>query len=167
MNAQEQVNAESSKGRAQAVGLCVPALCSRVHGNSRAPPRARFVVSTQGARGAVLTRRQVDSCPQAAAPLPVARSSFEVGGCKFDSYRVEPWPIESREIVDTTGAGDAFIGGCLHALVRGQPIEEMLSVGSYVASRKLRGVGARSTLPIARDLQDTMNAWTRRLPLRS
>ena len=93
--------------------------------------------------------------------------SFEVGGCEFESYRVEPWPIESREIVDTTGAGDAFIGGCLHALVRGRPIEEMLSVGSYVASRKLRGVGARSTLPIARDLQDTMNAWTRRLPLRS
>lgn len=34
-------------------------------------------------------------------------------------FRVSAWPLQVDEIVDTTGAGDAFIGGCLSAMVSG------------------------------------------------
>jgi sulfofructose kinase len=55
---------------------------------------------------------------------------------------------------DTTGAGDAFRGGFLYGLLRGEDIETSLHFGNAVAALNCRSLGARSGLPSAGELND-------------
>jgi sulfofructose kinase len=87
-----------------------------------------LVGMTLGARGAVLYHegRFVES-PAHAVP----------GGCR-----------------DTTGAGDAFHAGFLHAMLRGDDVETALRTATAVAALKCRALGARAGLPTRRELED-------------
>lgn len=55
--------------------------------------------------------------------------------------------ISPTELIDTTGAGDAFIGAVLYAICAGMPPEKMLPFASQVAAANCRALGARSGLP--------------------
>ncbi|KAL3828105.1 hypothetical protein ACJIZ3_016907 [Penstemon smallii] len=55
--------------------------------------------------------------------------------------------IPSTEIVDTTGAGDSFIGAVLYAICADMPPEKMLPFASQVAGIGCRALGARTGLP--------------------
>ncbi|XP_059275908.1 uncharacterized protein LOC132030344 [Lycium ferocissimum] len=55
--------------------------------------------------------------------------------------------IPPSELVDTTGAGDAFIGAVLYALCANMPPERMLTFASQVAGIGCRALGARAGLP--------------------
>lgn len=61
--------------------------------------------------------------------------------------------LQGVNVVDTTGAGDAFIGGYLMAKLfapsqeHNDAIQFALSFGAWVAGRKVAGRGARSGLP--------------------
>ncbi|XP_006355416.1 LOW QUALITY PROTEIN: ribokinase-like [Solanum tuberosum] len=55
--------------------------------------------------------------------------------------------IPPSELVDTTGAGDAFIGAVLYALCANMPPERMLPFASQVAAIGCRALGARAGLP--------------------
>ncbi|KAH0643956.1 hypothetical protein KY290_035428 [Solanum tuberosum] len=55
--------------------------------------------------------------------------------------------IPSLEIVDTTGAGDAFVGAVLYSLCANFPPEKMLMFASQVAAIGCRALGARAGLP--------------------
>lgn len=55
---------------------------------------------------------------------------------------------------DTTGAGDAFRGGFLYGLLRGDEIETSLLYGNAVAAMKCSALGARSALPTKQQLQE-------------
>ncbi|KAG8087588.1 hypothetical protein GUJ93_ZPchr0010g8248 [Zizania palustris] len=55
--------------------------------------------------------------------------------------------IPSEELIDTTGAGDAFIGAVLYGLCSGMPPEKMLPFAAQVAACSCRALGARSGLP--------------------
>ncbi|KAL6646402.1 hypothetical protein ACP70R_018010 [Stipagrostis hirtigluma subsp. patula] len=55
--------------------------------------------------------------------------------------------IPPEELIDTTGAGDAFIGAVLYGLCTGMPPERMLPFAAQVAGCGCRGLGARSALP--------------------
>jgi len=65
------------------------------------------------------------------------------------------------EIVDTTGAGDAFIGAYLLSMLCQNSIEMSLAFGCWVGGRKLAGPGARSALPTASDVDRTLGANVR------
>ncbi len=58
-----------------------------------------------------------------------------------DEYFVKPF---SSNVVDTTGAGDAFNAGFLYGWIRGKSLEECAKFGNYVASKIIERVGARS-----------------------
>ncbi|XP_035262731.1 adenosine kinase-like isoform X1 [Anguilla anguilla] len=49
--------------------------------------------------------------------------------------------IDQTEIVDTNGAGDAFVGGFLSALVQEHPLEECIRAGHYAANVIIQRVG--------------------------
>lgn len=53
-------------------------------------------------------------------------------------------PAISVKTVDTTGAGDSFMGALIHSfLVKGYPIEQSLQFASVCAARTCTGLGAR------------------------
>jgi sugar/nucleoside kinase (ribokinase family) len=55
--------------------------------------------------------------------------------------------LPPEEIVDKTGAGDAYAAGVLYGLARNYPIERCGSLGSYWASEVIRHYGARPVGP--------------------
>lgn len=55
-------------------------------------------------------------------------------------------------VVDTTGAGDAFNGGFLYALLRGRAARDCLTAGNFVGAMSARAAGGLDALPRARDL---------------
>ena len=60
-------------------------------------------------------------------------------------------PISPEEILDTNGAGDAWVGGFLSQLVRGQSVKECLRGGHYAANVIIKRSGC--TFPDKPDFQ--------------
>lgn len=69
-----------------------------------------------------------------------------------ESYLVEPYKVE---VVDTTGAGDAFCAGFLYSLIKNKDLYECGRFGNFVASRCIEKVSAREGLPRLSDLRTT------------
>jgi len=61
-----------------------------------------------------------------------------------ESHVIAAYPTD---VVDTTGAGDAFAAGFLYGLLRARSIEESGKIGNMVASSCIREYGARKGLP--------------------
>jgi ribokinase len=61
-------------------------------------------------------------------------------------------PAPRVRAVDTTGAGDAFNGGFLYALLRGRPPRECLRIGNFVGARSTLAPGGIDALPRRREL---------------
>ena len=60
----------------------------------------------------------------------------------FDSqnnFSIKAFPV--NKVVDTTGAGDAFIGGILRGKMNGLNIFESMKIGAVTASFCIQGVG--------------------------
>lgn len=61
-----------------------------------------------------------------------------------ERYLVDPF---EKELVDTTGAGDAFCAGFLYGLIKGRDLYECGRLGNFVAARCISKMGARTGLP--------------------
>ena len=66
-----------------------------------------------------------------------------------ESHLINPYSVD---VVDSTGAGDAFCAGFLYGLLSGEGLRGCGLLGNFVASRVLRKVGARNDLPVPKDL---------------
>lgn len=84
--------------------------------------RARMVVITQGADPTIIIRN--GECLE----FPVI-------------------PIKAKDIVDTNGAGDAFVGGFLAELVQGRSLDESIRCGNYAANYIIQKSGC--SLPLS------------------
>ena len=62
-----------------------------------------------------------------------------------ESYLVEAYP--TADVVDTTGAGDAFAAGFLYGLLHSKSIYECARAGNLLASYCIRKYGSRDGLP--------------------
>jgi sugar/nucleoside kinase (ribokinase family) len=62
------------------------------------------------------------------------------GGARWGDVHVPAVPVE---VVDTTGAGDAFAAGFLSAWLTGAGPREALQAGCRVAARAVAQVGGR------------------------
>jgi len=49
--------------------------------------------------------------------------------------------IDKKEINDTNGAGDAFVGGLLAGIVEGKPLAESIDMGQWLARLSIRELG--------------------------
>lgn len=68
-----------------------------------------------------------------------------------EKHLVEPYKVE---VVDTTGAGDAFCAGFLYGMMKNKDLHECGRLANFVASRSITRVGARKGLPKVSDLCD-------------
>jgi ribokinase len=62
-------------------------------------------------------------------------------------------PARSVPAVDTTAAGDAFIGGLAVALVNGFPLDEAVHYASCAGALAVTRFGAQTSLPSAEQVQ--------------
>lgn len=63
---------------------------------------------------------------------------------------IEPFPL--KEVVDTTGAGDAYTAAFAHAILMGKDPLEAARMGNYAGSLAAGAVGAQGRLITAKDL---------------
>ena len=61
-----------------------------------------------------------------------------------EEHFIEPYKVN---VVDTTGAGDAFCAGFIYGLLNKKTLKECGMIGNFVASRVLTEMGARNGLP--------------------
>ncbi|KAI0500458.1 hypothetical protein KFK09_018670 [Dendrobium nobile] len=136
-------------------------------------PKIKFVVVTRGDKGCIMLERSINDAREA-EEVEIG-SLLESLMQKVDRRSIIPTCISSKtnirisadgigsisgrllvgtaelispsELIDTTGAGDAFIGAILYALCAGMPAEKMLPFASQVAAAGCRALGARSGLP--------------------
>jgi ribokinase len=73
-------------------------------------------------------------------------------GCYVTNGREEyDIPAEKTDVVDTTGAGDAFNAGFLFGLIKGKSLKECGRLGNKAASLCIRRNGTRDGLPMVLD----------------
>ncbi|KAJ0882243.1 putative carbohydrate kinase PfkB, ribokinase [Helianthus annuus] len=135
-------------------------------------PKVKFVIVTLGADGCIMLQRSVEGSVQ--AEEIDADDLVEKLKCQSDSSTATPSCVSSdvtrlhakgvgtvcgklflgtaekipqSELVDTTGAGDAFIGAVLYGICTNKPPEQMLPFAAQVAAIACRDLGARAGLP--------------------
>lgn len=64
-----------------------------------------------------------------------------------DGAGIRRQPAFDVEALDTTGAGDVFCGGLIHAVLAGWPTPRTLAFAAAAAAIKCRGLGNRAALP--------------------
>ncbi|CAA6655355.1 unnamed protein product [Spirodela intermedia] len=137
-------------------------------------PSAKFVIVTLGERGCIMLERgtegegtrlgemDVDSLlaslkekAETDNPMPTCISSeIEIRRCGLHLRAADPRNSGKNtpaELVDSTGAGDAFIAAVLYSLCAEMPPEKMLPLAARVAAAGCRALGARTGLPVRTD----------------
>lgn len=67
---------------------------------------------------------------------------FYKGNSKnIESDLVNVPPVNVKDIVDTTGAGDSFVAGFLFALIEGKPIRECVELGCEISAKVIKVTG--------------------------
>ncbi|GAB4841277.1 hypothetical protein Ancab_022009 [Ancistrocladus abbreviatus] len=135
-------------------------------------PHMKFVIVTLGEDGCIMLQRSenedvlleemdVDQCleslkrklnPDVTSPACVSSPVMKltangIGTIKGRLFVGTAERIPPTELVDTTGAGDAFVGSVLYALCTNMPPEIMLTFACQVAAGCCRALGARTGLP--------------------
>ncbi|MED6132417.1 hypothetical protein PIB30_018807 [Stylosanthes scabra] len=135
-------------------------------------PRLKFVIVTLGKDGCIMLEQHTDESPlleevdidstleslakgkdhsttmPTSIALDVTRYTAEgIGSVYGRLYIGTAKKIPESEIIDTTGAGDAFVGAILYAICANLDPRIMLSLASYVAAANCKALGARKGLP--------------------
>lgn len=162
----EQLFSEAaSSSRQEAAGpACVSAAGVEVGAGGQAAssgPR-----SLRLRRGEAETQRVLQAAQAAAAAAAAANADAdnaagyamraEAGGSSSSSATAEVVAhvtvaqaarLPAGAVVDTTGAGDAFIGSILYGLATGMPVRRAMQLAAVVAACKCTALGARPGLP--------------------
>ncbi|XP_073012585.1 uncharacterized protein [Typha latifolia] len=135
-------------------------------------PNLKFVIVTLGEEGSIMLERSVNDASEkeetdveslleslkqnidasATTPMCISSKSLRIsadgiGAVSGRLFLGTAEVIPPSELVDTTGAGDAFIGAVLYGICAGMSPEKMLPFAAQVAAAGCRALGARSGLP--------------------
>lgn len=108
------------------------------------------VISSEGFAPALTGRIEPDAALRALrrmGPERVGMTLGERGALALVGEEVVPVPAYRVEVIDTTGAGDAFHAGYAFARAVGGNLVACMRYGAAVAACKCRGWGGRAALP--------------------
>lgn len=69
------------------------------------------------------------------------------GACYLDGEDIYTMPAKDIDVVDTTGAGDAFLGGFVTAMANDIPLQESVVYANYAAALACSVEGALDSMP--------------------
>lgn len=76
-------------------------------------------------------------------------------GCIYhDGKRKISFESKKVKAVDTTAAGDSFIGALVTGLVEGKTLEDSIEFATYVAALTVTKLGAQNSLPTRQEVED-------------
>ena len=76
----------------------------------------------------------------------------ERGSLLVTSDTTEQVPVESVRALDTTGAGDAFVGSLAFFLAAGKPMTDAIKRANAIAAISVQSSGTQTSFPEAKDL---------------
>ena len=79
------------------------------------------------------------------------------GAIVSDGTKTIKFNTLATEVIDTTGAGDAFWGGFYTAITSNYTLKEALNIGFAASAFKLKHVGAIAKLPSIEELKTIYN----------
>lgn len=77
----------------------------------------------------------------------IVKSAIEKGYYVGHQGKIEFIKFTNEDVVDDTGAGDAFNGGVLHGIAAGMSPFKAVTLGSIVAGLQIQSVGAIKSIP--------------------
>lgn len=77
----------------------------------------------------------------------------ESGVFYMDKIKYKSFPSYSVEVVDTTAAGDSFIGGFVYSYIEDKSIEKAIEIGQKTAALCIQKVGAQNAMPIKEEIE--------------
>jgi sugar/nucleoside kinase (ribokinase family) len=86
-------------------------------------------------------------------PRVVVVTMGKDGSIGLECEKLVHQPPLQVEVVDTTGAGDVYLGGYAYGLLQGWPLERCMQVASAAAGLSCRNLGARAALPDMREVE--------------
>lgn len=110
---------------------------------------------------ATLTNRSVENVVEArlaaSALLTQGVGSVVVklgadGALLVDGNHFQHFPAHAVEVVDTTGAGDAFAGSVAAALAENKPLEAAIAMGNLAGALACTRKGAQSAVPLRSEI---------------
>jgi bifunctional ADP-heptose synthase (sugar kinase/adenylyltransferase) len=87
------------------------------------------------------------------------------GALAFDAERVYQSPAVEVEVVDTTGAGDAFTGAFCVGLACRLELQDALELANCVAALSVQSLGAQSGLPSFEEVSAVLSSRSRPRPV--
>ena len=76
----------------------------------------------------------------------------ERGSLLVTASTTEHVAVESVKALDTTGAGDAFVGSLAYFLALGKPLTEAMKRANRIAAISVQSSGTQTSFPLAKDL---------------
>lgn len=80
--------------------------------------------------------------------------------CEKHGGRPVRIPGFRAKVIDTTGAGDSFNGGFLHAFLRGMPLEECARFGNAAGAVSVTRLGGTTSCPTLEDVLGVLRTGT-------
>jgi len=105
---------------------------------------------------AVSGREDLEDALRSFGPVRVVAKLGASGAATLEEGELVRIPAPRVQVVDTTGAGDSFAAGFLHAWLRKRPLEECLRYGVSAGSLSTRALGGTKAQPTIEELQSLL-----------
>lgn len=114
----------------------------------------QVVISTRGAQGSVMVTKERERKKGKGKGVEIRRaveSGIEVMHCSA---------CKVHQVLDTTGAGDAYIAAVCYGIVTNMTWEDTMALAAQVGAKSVQGLGARGGMPMRDDVLQWIDVQT-------
>jgi len=85
------------------------------------------------------------------------------GAVLCENGEISHYPAYDAVAVETTGAGDSFVGGVAYGVLSGLPLTEAMAFASCCSGVTITGVGAQPSMPALSEVQPLLERYRRQV----